>query len=170
MIFDRKRYKREWYRRKRLSTHGAVNERSLDRSVEARFEFYCMYVGDCIVWTGSCQRGGYGQFNTGKTMVLAHRYNYVRQYGPIPEGLQVDHLCRNRHCVNPGHLEAVTPLINTKRGMVAQLNRDRLSSATHCKHGHAFDEINTYVKPDGHRACKACRRSRKKAFRARQRG
>lgn len=96
----------------------------------------------------------------------AHRYAYEHFIGPIPEGLQVDHLCRVRNCVNPDHLEAVTCRENVLRGDgVAAAN----ARATHCPQGHAYDEANTYTWTNGGRHCRACARIKTREQRARTR-
>lgn len=83
----------------------------------------------CWLWQSVIGKDGYGKFATsGTTKPLAHRIAYELFVGPIPEGLQIDHLCRVRRCVNPEHLEPVTQLENVRRGIWAQ--------ATHCKYGH----------------------------------
>lgn len=85
----------------------------------------------CWNWTGSCQPNGYGRSSVGSTKWLAHRLVYTLLVGEIPCGLDLDHLCRNRRCVNPEHLEPVTRKINLLRGERA--NR------THCPQGHLID-------------------------------
>ncbi|KAB2977369.1 HNH endonuclease [Streptomyces sp. SS1-1] len=87
---------------------------------------------------------------------MAHRVAYQEIVGPIPEGLQLDHLCRVRHCVNPAHLEPVTSRENTLRGEnLVAIN----AAKTHCKRGHLFDAANTYRWRNS-RICRECRRLR----------
>ena len=88
----------------------------------------------CWIWQGK-KDYGYGRVGMNGTHHRAHRLIYEALKGPIPEGLQLDHLCRNRSCVNPNHLEPVTGAQNCRRG---------IGSKTHCKHGHEFTEENTY--------------------------
>ncbi|MFI8300031.1 HNH endonuclease signature motif containing protein [Streptomyces nigra] len=114
----------------------------------------------CWNWTGAIGPNGYGYFGAPKgTSRLAHRFAYESVNGPVPNGLQLDHLCRNRRCVNPTHLEAVTQRVNTLRsdGPTA-LN----SRATHCKKGHEFTPENTAVYR-GKRECRTCKRTRLRA-------
>ena len=108
----------------------------------------------CWSWVGCTVHNGYGQFNLGVSYecvrVYAHRYAYEAIIGEIPDGFDLDHLCRNRSCVNPSHLEPVTRQENLRRG----INGDR----THCNQGHEYTEENTYYNPSGFRVCRICKR------------
>lgn len=116
----------------------------------------------CWLWIASTARGGYGQFNDGRTMRRAHRWAYEHFVGPIPEGLDLDHLCRVRACVNPAHLEPVTRSVNLKRGYAARGVR------THCAQNHAFTPENTFQRPRG-RGCRTCRNNASRVSKARAR-
>lgn len=114
----------------------------------------------CWQWDVLRPDTGYGDFYDGRAW-LAHRWSYEHHVGPIPEGLEIDHLCRNRGCVNPAHLEPVTPRENTHRGFgpSAQCARQ-----THCKRGHEFTDENTYRYPHGARACRTCKREHDRRY------
>jgi len=116
----------------------------------------------CWLWQGRknwCGYGIYGAAGRGRT-VMAHRIAHQLWLGPIPEGLDVDHLCKVRDCVNPDHLEAVTRKENIHRSPNGK------ESWTHCPRGHAFDERNTHIRTDGRRRCRACDNWRHKRARA----
>lgn len=97
----------------------------------------------CWLWTGYRDRNGYGRLHK----AFAHRVAYELVTGPIPQGLQIDHLCRNPSCVRPEHLEAVTRQVNVQRAYAIR---------THCPYGHLYDEANTYRNAEGHRKCRKC--------------
>jgi hypothetical protein len=117
------------------------------------FWYYVNKTSTCWLWTGATQQG-YGVHTSGGRAHKAHRVSYEEIVGPIPEGLTIDHLCRVRNCVNPDHLEPVSQKVNTLRGItIPALN----AAKTSCVNGHAFDEGNTYIRPDGARGCRRCR-------------
>ncbi len=110
----------------------------------------------CWNWTAGINMGGYGTFWSKKRHRLAHRWSYEHFTGPIPDGLTIDHLCRNTKCVNPKHLEAVTQRENVFRGESLFAKNHK---KTHCKRGHEFTSDNTYIRKSkyGHmRGCKSC--------------
>ena len=141
---------------------------SHDVSMVSRFWAKVDKTEDCWNWTASTHRDGYGRLakpghNAG--MVFTHRYAYELLVGPIPEGLELDHLCRNRACVNPDHMEPVTHAVNVLRGISPQAENAR---KTACHQGHPFSGTNLYVYPGGGRHCRACRKARDRARRAAQ--
>lgn len=104
----------------------------------------------CWLWLGSKTSKGYGMYQRrGKTM-MAHRFTYELLVGPIPEGLEIDHLCRRRGCVNPKHLEPVTHSVN----MLRHSKHDPRMLTDKCKHGHILDGKRT--RPTGGRWCRTC--------------
>lgn len=110
----------------------------------------------CWLWTASVKDTGYAQFRVDGALVLGHRFAFEYFVGRIPEGLTLDHLCRVRRCVNPTHLEPVSVGVNTLRGDGPSA---RAARATHCPHGHPYDEGNTCVS-SGARYCRACAREK----------
>lgn len=114
----------------------------------------CEEVGTCWTFTGAASPTGYGFIRHEGRNLYVHRVVYEAMVTEIPEGLQLDHLCRNRSCVNPAHLEPVTPRINTLRGKSIQASNAR---KTHCPAGHEYSAANTYTSPGRRRSCRTCK-------------
>ncbi len=111
---------------------------------------------DCWLWLGSKNRDGYGLFSLNGEKIRVHRITWTLKNGEIPEGLVSDHLCKNRACVNPDHIEMVTNGENVLRGESLSAKNKR---KVKCQHGHDFDFIRTF---DGARVCRTCERARAK--------
>lgn len=107
----------------------------------------------CWLWGDRPSGKGYGQYWTGGRRPVAHRFLWESTVGPVPAGLELDHLCRVRCCVNPEHLEPVTGQVNVLRGISVAAAYARRTS---CKHGHRFTAENTIRRPNGARGCRTC--------------
>lgn len=119
------------------------------------------FTTDCWNWLGGKGLGGYGRFWLNKKMVSAHHFSYKQYKGKIPQGLVMDHSCKNPSCVNPDHLEAVTQRENVLRGTgLSAIN----SRKTHCIRGHEFNVQNTYIRENGMRNCRMCHLQRIKKY------
>jgi len=109
----------------------------------------------CWLWTARINAKGYAEFRFRGT-VRAHRWAYKHFVGPVPDGLPLDHLCRVRHCVNPAHLEPVTPRENTLRGDTIPAAE---AARTACPAGHPYTPENTYRHRGAKRRCVTCHRT-----------
>lgn len=129
--------------------------------------------GFCWNWTAMKTRDGYGRFAVdSRHSRLAHRIAYTLLVGEVPSGLELDHLCRNKACVNPDHLEPVTQSENMRRIPLGARNLPHggrppwvvsgKNVTGFCKHGHEYTDENTYVYPDGRTECRVCKRGRKR--------
>ena len=118
----------------------------------------------CWLWTGTNDgRHGYGRIWLDGKMRYAHRVGYELLAGSIPEGLELDHLCRVPCCVNPDHLVPVSHRENCRRGITGAVNGAREAAKTHCKRGHPYNKVNTFVDRKGKRVCRTCKRMLEKA-------
>jgi hypothetical protein len=119
----------------------------------------------CWLWGAYTNKKGYGQYRVRGAVNTAHREAYMALVGGIPEAHQIDHLCRQRCCVNPSHLEAVTGIVNHLRGL-----RNQNTAKTECDYGHPLSGGNlyTYTSKAGaiSRQCRICRVRRKAKYMA----
>ena len=125
-------------------------------TIEERFWRRVKVAGpaSCWLYLGGVTSAGYGAFyRAGQKQILAHRWVYELLVGPIPEGLTIDHLCKQKRCVNPAHLQAVSLVENVMRGnALPALNARK----THCPVGHPYDLVNTYFYRGRNRKCRIC--------------
>jgi hypothetical protein len=147
-----------------------------ERSVEGFWErVEKVALTGCWVWRGNILRNRYGTWSftrNGKTStVLVHRFAYRLLVGSIPEGLVLDHLCLNRTCCNPEHMEPISQAENVARGRKrgADDGGDYNRKKTHCPHGHPYAGENLYRRPDGARGCRTCARIKVAEYRAKKR-
>jgi hypothetical protein len=127
----------------------------VNSSLPARFWSKVEKTETCWLWTGARNSTGYGSYWHDARVQTSHRVAYETFVGPVHAGLQLDHLCRIRNCVNPDHLEPVTPQENVRRGEAGAVNGARQRNRTTCLNGHQRDDIYEWR---GIRFCRACRR------------
>ncbi len=147
----------------------------LDERVWARFAKKVAWPATltaCWPWTAAKDPAGYGRIKISGKNTPAHRVAYTMMVGPIPPGLTIDHLCRTHECVNPLHMEPVTRMENSLRGVSPRAQNRR---KTHCPKGHPYDERNTMWRRKGQgdrvgRNCRACDRARSRVARWRRNG
>jgi len=157
-------YPSEFKKGRRFCSWACRDPRANGRHTPAIERFHALCTPDpnsgCWLWIGHIQKAGYGTFAPAGRTILAHRYAYEILVGPVPLGLDLDHLCRVRRCVNPKHLEPVTRLVNVQRGLIG--------TATCCRNGHPYTDV--YVTSQGTRICRICRRKTDAARRRRDPG
>lgn len=148
--------------------------RSFEFDMPRKFWARTLKTDSCWQWIGPISREGYGRLqlppaNGKRDWLLAHRYAYEMLRGPIPAGLHIDHLCRNRACVNPDHLEPVTCATNVLRGVGIAARNHRKS---HCVNGHPLSGANlaprTAASGNLARECLACRRAKTRRYQDKQ--
>lgn len=127
---------------------------------------YIIQEDGCWEWVGATRGSGYGHLWFGGRIRPAHQVVYEKAKGAIPDGLELDHLCRNPSCVNPDHLEAVTHKENMRRSVSPIAKTGENAS---CPYGHPYTAANTYWRPDGEgRQCRVCIRVWKENRRSKQ--
>lgn len=148
---------RGWCRRHYLAQWRLGNANPLYNKDQqwtvAKLLAYANPEGGCLIWPGKLNRDGYARVRIENRAEYVHRWLYQRGVGEIPDGLELDHLCRRRDCINFEHLEAVPHAENVRRGDAGKYQTVK----THCPKGHPYSGDNLLLRPDGkRRRCKAC--------------
>lgn len=126
----------------------------------------------CWLWNGSKSKDGYGQFvltaRRGQKRIRIGPYRFIWEYfnGPMPAGLEPDHTCNNRGCVNPEHIEPVTHAENQRRAFLRGRKTAARKPLTHCKHGHEYTPANTRINNQGGIICRICDKARSAKYQA----
>lgn len=139
---------------------------------EVRFDAKVVKTESCWLWRGAKSRNGYAQFRTGGVgapQALVHRWNYERFKGAIPDGYQVDHLCKTRLCVNPDHLEAVPPALNNARSESPTAINGRMVLCAQDLHELNGENLEPTALRHGQRRCRECKKQWQAAYRQRRR-
>lgn len=123
----------------------------------------------CWLWLGGHSPRGYGMFYVNGKNRAVHRVSFELYVGPIPDGLELDHKCRNPACLNPAHLEPVTHIENMRRGQPGIITGAKQRAKTHCPSGHKYEGRNLYVRNNGERECAECSRIRSKEYQRKRR-
>lgn len=152
------------------SRHDPLTRRPLSPSdvvrAKTRLGSSASYAGEpCLIWTGALDLAGYGTLMVNRKRSRPHRVAYEAAHGPIPDNFTIDHLCKNRACCNPAHLEAVSKGENTRRAHTG-VKRKR-ATRTHCKRGHDLTPDNTRRSSKGSIICKTCQRLAKRQYKQR---
>ena len=132
----------------------------------SRFWSKVEQTADCWEWTAAKDRRGYGKVQVNGRAWLAHRWAYESTVAVVPEGMELDHLCRNPGCVRPDHLEPVTHAENVRRGQGGHLNNWQRRK-TYCPQGHPLNDANVFHDKQGWRHCRTCHNARNRRRRAR---
>ena len=161
---------KHWTRVKRYGDPYFTKRHRVDGATDwEKFWAKVIVTDECWGWRGAPSDAGYATIHLRGSLTgfkVAHRWLWEQLYGPLPDCLELDHLCRNRICTNPDHLEPVTHLENVRRGVTGEVARARQLVKTHCPQGHAYDEINAHFSKDGRRYCRACSRESMRQKRA----
>ena len=142
-----------------MTTHGNASKSFWEEKFWSRVK----KTENCWLWTGTHVEQGYGYFSLRGKSVLAHRFSYQLKFGNIPAGLQLDHTCRVKDCVNPAHLEAVTHSENQRRKWGYRNNTPK----TKCVRNHPLNKESIYVDKRGRKSCKSCKALSSKQYQLR---